>query len=99
METTTRDNAERVEITSTDREELVDKIDLALSAERLEAATMLLYDMQDDFFRSYEPTADLSSAENAAILYLFRRYRAQTAAIADLLHLIGEDFKRLDITA
>lgn len=91
-------NTDTITIPAYRYEDLIDKTDLSLTAERLEAALMLINDMQDDYFRFHEPTAALASDENAAILYGFSRYRSTTNAIADLLFLIGEDFKRLDIS-
>ena len=91
-------NQETVTITRAAYEDLIDRNDLACTAERLEAAIMLLNDMQDDYFRSHEPTSELGSAENAMILYGFNRYRNTANAISDLLYLMEKDFKGLGIS-
>lgn len=91
-------NTDTITIPAYRYEDMIDKIDLSCAAEHLDAARTLLNDMQDDFFHAHEPTADLGSDENAMILYSFDRYRNITNAISTLLYLIGEDFKRLDIS-
>ena len=77
--------------------DMIDKIDLALAAERLESALLLVENMQDDYFRSNEPNAEAPRGGNADILREFPRYRAITNAVSELLHLIKDDFKRCDV--
>lgn len=90
---------ETVTITKAIYENMIDKDDLCFTAERLESAIMLLYDMQDDYFRAHEPSSDPVSCENAAILYSFPRYRSTTNAIAELLQLIQKDFETAGLTS
>ena len=78
-------------------EELIDKGDLAIAAERLESALLFVYDMQDDYFRAHEPTANSISDENAMILLEFPRYRKITNAVASLLELVKKDFEACGI--
>ena len=89
--------ADTVTITAAKYKNMIDKDDFCITAERLESAIMLLYDMQDEYFRALEPTHEPASADNAAILYGFSRYRTTTNAIAELLQLIKEDFEGFGI--
>ena len=70
---------------------------LSVFFRRVPFKQLFVYDMQDDYFRANEPTANSMSDETAMILLEFPRYRKITNAVASLLELAKKDFEACGI--